>query len=272
MDLQRAIDIDYGQCFYSLKKNWKKMIAALVLGMIIGAAGAFFLADHDDQYIAVSSVYSMADGSYDNSAAGISAVRTYSYIIKSHKIAEEAAKLIHNGSLTGEDIYNMISTEEQVIQGTTYVYENQNSVAVIYAKYKEEEIAAEVANAVAEAFAEEVNKLFSSEVVQVLDHAGGGERIYSASVTYLMYIGAGGAAAAILYIVYLIASVIFSGKVVTVRDASLYGQLEVISAVPLFCEKSVSSRRGFAASRTLERKRRFGKEGERIWTRVKKSV
>lgn len=255
MNLQRAIDIDYGQCFYSLKKNWGKIIVALLLGMIIGAVCAFFLADHDDQYIAVSSVYSMADGSYDNSAAGISAVRTYSYIIKSHKIAEEAAKLIHNESLTVEDIYNMISTEEQVIQGTTYVYENQNSVTVIYAKYKEEEIAVEVANAVAKAFAAEVNKLFIDEVVQVLDHASEGERIYNALKTYLMYIWAGGAVTAILYILYLLANVIFSGKIVTVRDASLYGQLEVIGSIPLFYEKGVASKKGFGSSRTSDRKR-----------------
>lgn len=242
MNLQKVIDIDYERCLRGLKNNAIRIVIALILGMLVGVVVFAVTGDRDDKYTASASVYSLAYGSYEDSANGISAIRTYSYIIKSYRIAERAALLMNDDAITTEEIYQMINTEEQVIQGTTYVYENQSSVIAIYAESSNMEDAVKVVNAVADAFTIEVNRISGMDFAHVLDYAGSAEKSYNATSSLLQYTCIGGIFAAMLYVISILAKIIFSDKIVSVKDAGLYGQLEVIGVIPQFCPEDFTEK------------------------------
>ena len=141
---------------------------------------------------------------------------------------------MNDDAITKEEIYEMINTDAQVIQGTTYIYENQSSVIAIYAESDNLENAVKAVNAVADAFTIEVNRISGMNFAHVLDYAGSAEKSYNAVTSLLIYAAIGGAIAAVLYVIYILGTIIFSNKIVSVKDACLYGQLEVVGVIPQF--------------------------------------
>lgn len=232
--LQRIIEIDFERCFKGLLRGWRFLLLSLILGLLVGGGTAVFLVDGENQYDAAASIYSITYGSYTDSEKGVSAIRTYSDIIKSYKVAERAALILGDDSITKETIYDMIHTDDRVITGTTYVYENMSSVIKIHAVYQDRDMAVAVVNAVADAFVIEVNGIAESDFVHVLDYAVDADVSYSAPKHQMMAVAAGGLGFLLLGCLVILGRIIFSKKIVTVRDASLYGQLEVIGAIPKF--------------------------------------
>lgn len=234
MGLQRIVEIDYERCLKGLVRGRVFLMLCTLLGLLIGGLCAYFLVDDQDRYEAEASVYSIAYGSYTDSELGVTAIRTYSDIIKSYKVAERAALLLGDASLTKEDIYHMIRTDERVIEGTTYVYENQSSVIHIWAEFENRQIAMRVANAVADAFVMEVNSMSDVDSTQVLDYAYDAPKSYNALQQQALVL-AGCCLGMLLLGCFIIwYRIIFSKSIVSVSDASLYGQLEVIGVIPKF--------------------------------------
>ena len=199
-----------------------------------GGIWSCFFAEHQNRYKAEASVYSIAYGSYSDSEMGVTAIRTYSDIIKSYKVAERALLLLGDDTLTKDDIYDMIHTDERVIEGTTYVYENLSSVIRIWAESPNQQIAIRVANAVADAFVMEVNSISDVDSTQVLDYAVDAEKAYDAIKYQFQIIILSGLSGLLLGCCYVLWQVVFSKSIVSASDASLYGQIEVIGTIPTF--------------------------------------
>lgn len=234
MNFQRAIDVDVMQCLMVLRKNLVKIIAALLIGLLIGTGCAFGLEDNwEDQYTASASVYSLVDSSYEDSAIGISAIRAYSYIVKSYSVAQQIADKLEGSDLNAQEIYDMLRIDDQVIQGTTYVYENQASVLTIYADYSDPQVAMMVANTAADVFIKNVNQIFPQDYLRVLDYAYDTEKTFNVVKRFSLYIAAGGIGVTLLAVGALISTVVFAKRVVTTGDCSLYGELDVLGVIPV---------------------------------------
>lgn len=234
MNLQRVINIDIRRCFIMLAKKARILFAGSIVGALCGILLILFWIEDEDRYDAQAAVYSIAYGSFDESEKGISAILAYSDIIKSYKIAEKAALLIGDGNLNKEKIYDMIEVEEKVIQGTTYVYENDSSVIRIHAVSNNHDEAVKVVNAVADAFVMEINGISDSNSTDVLDYAYTAEKSYNALLEQAMWLGICIVAGVLICAFYICYKVIFSDTIVSVKDASLYGQFDIIGAIPKF--------------------------------------
>ena len=237
--MRKVIDIDLIRCLECLKKNIFNIVIVVVLGMLLGEVGFVLLEEPENAYTAEATVYAFASGSSAVSEEGIYVIRTYSEIIKSLRIAQRAAVLLDIPDVTGEDIYDMISTDSLVFQGTTYVYEDKSSVIHIYAESEDKELAIAVVNAVANAFIDEINRMSSvdSAFAHVLDHAADAEKTYNALKTQILYMALGGVGLAFVYAACLMGMVILSPRMATVKDATLYGQLDVIGVIPAIEER-----------------------------------
>lgn len=234
MNIRRIIEIDFRRCFKGLVKGKLFLLLLTVLGGIVGVAGAFYAIDDKNKYDAAASVYSIAYGSYSESEQGISAIRTYSDIIKSYRVSERAALLLGDSTITKEVVYDMIRVDSLVVEGTTYLYENNSSVINIHAESEDADKAMRVVNAVADAFVLEINSLSEIPSTQVLDYAYDTEVSYNAKEMQAIVIACSLVGGLLLGCLIILYKIIFSRKIVTVNDASLHGQFEIIGVIPRF--------------------------------------
>lgn len=236
MNLDQVIAIDFKKCLQKIRKNFFFILGTAVIGACLGWLISAKVLPSDSLYRASASVYCFSDGSPYESEQGNSVLRIYSEIIKSHKIAECAKDLLGDTDITAEEIYQMVSTDERFVAGSTYIYENMSSVIHIYAEGENPEKCKIAANAVAEAFSQEMNKLSATDSIQVLDYALDSEQIKNAEKKMLLTILAGMMGFAFIHTAIIAGTTIFSDRLETIRDAELYGQLTVLGTIPYFKE------------------------------------
>ncbi|MBQ8822020.1 MAG: hypothetical protein IJZ82_05215 [Lachnospiraceae bacterium] len=230
MDFGRIIEIDFLRCFKAIFRNIKWVILSTFAFLFIGVLVAVLYLDTENVYDAKASVYSIAYGSYSDSADGIQAIRAYRDIVKSVRVAERAAVLLGDSSLDKYAIYDMIEVEEGEVNA--YGVESESSIINIHAKSTNPEDAIRVANAVASAYAMEVTSITNSDNVQVLDEAYYCEVTYNALKQQIIYTAVIAVAGMLLAIVAIVLREIFSTKIVTVEQGSLYGELDIIGVIP----------------------------------------
>lgn len=234
MDIKRIINIDFRRCLKGLIKGKYFIILLSVMGGILGGILAFAGMDTENKYDAMATVYSIAYGSYDESEQGLTAIRTYSDIIKSYKVAERAALLLGDSTITKEIVYDAINVEPLVVEGTTYLYEEKSSVISIHAVNEDKNKAIRIVNAVADAFVLEVNGLSEVSSTQVLDYAYEAEISYNACKMQMFAIAGALLGGFFLGCVTILGRIVFSSKIVTVNDASLHGEFDVVGVIPRF--------------------------------------
>ena len=232
MDFSRIIEIDFGRCFKALFKNLKWIICTAVLFFVIGVLGAVFYVDTQNVYDAKSSVYSIAYGSYSESAEGINAIKTYAEIVKSLKVSERAALLLGDDSLDKFTIYDMIEVEGDEVDANGYPTD-ESAIINIHAYSTNKEDAIRVANAVANAYVMEVTSITMSDSVQVLDEAYNCDIMYNAPKQQIIFIAALTLLGIVLSCAVIVLHEIFSSKIVTLKQGSLYGELDIIGVIPM---------------------------------------
>lgn len=230
MDFGRIIEIDFLRCIKAVFRNFKWVVCSTFAFLFIGVMAAVLCLDTENVYDAKASVYSIAYGSYSESANGIQAIRTYRDIVKSVRVAERAALLLGDSSLDKFAIYDMIEVEEGEVNA--YGVESESAIINIHAQSTNPEDAIRVANAVASAYAMEVTSITNSDSVQVLDEAYYCEVTYNALKEQAILAGVITVAGFLLACVIIVLMEIFSTRIVTVEQGSLYGELEIIGVIP----------------------------------------
>lgn len=231
MDFSRIIEIDFSRCLKALWTHVHWIIVSMVSFFVIGILVAVFYLDTENVYDAKSSVYSITYGSYTDSANGIQAIKTYSDIVKSLRVAERAALLLGDDSLDKFTIYDMIEVEEPEANSLGYVTDD-SSIIQIHAYATSKEDAIRVANAVANAYVMEVSSITNSDSVQVLDEAYSCEVTYNALKQQLIYIALFTVLGIISGCMVIILCEIFSNKITSLQQGSLYSQLDIIGVIP----------------------------------------
>lgn len=232
---EKIVEIDITRCLKAMWKHRGWVVVTGMLGLVAGIFFSVFCVDIDDQYEAVASVYSISYGSYDESAQGIQLMKAYEDVVKSLQVAERATLLLGDGSLDKFQIYEMIEVEDT---STENYYDDSSNVVYIHAYASTPEMAVKVVNAVANAFVMEVNTISKNDSIQVLDEAFEAEKIYNALKKQIIFWVLGLAGGMILACTTIAIIVIFSDKISSVQDASLYGELEIIGAIPVKTTKN----------------------------------
>ena len=232
MDFSRIIEIDFGRCFKALLNKIKLIIATTIAFGVIGVLVAVFYLDAENVYDAKASVYSIAYGSYSESAEGINTIQTYSEIVKSLKVAERAALLLGDDELDKFTIYDMIEEEKPQTSADGYSQE-ESSIINIHAYSTKKEDAIRVANAVANAYVMEVTSVTMTDSVQVLDEAYTCAIEYNALKQQIIYIIIFLLIGLVFSCCVVICCEIFSTKILSLKQGSLYGELEIIGVIPV---------------------------------------
>lgn len=228
MIFEKIVEIDIVRCLKAIWKRKERVMIASLVGLVLGVLLAVFYVDTVDEYKATASVYSISYGSYDASAEGLQTLRAYEDVVKSLRVAERAALLLGDGSVDKFAIYDMIELEEDSDSQSA-----NSSILNISAKTTNPDMAVAVANAVAHAFVLEINSVSPNESVQVLDEAYSADCVYNAIKKQVIFCALGLIGGLAIACVVIACVVIFSDKVSTVQDASLYGELEIIGAIPV---------------------------------------
>lgn len=234
MNFRRIVNIDFRRCARGLWRGKYFLFLTMLLGLALGILFTVFAVSKENEYTATSTVYCISYGNYSESQSGTDAMRTYSSIIKSHRIAEHAAMLIADPDITGEDVYEKIEVDSLYVQSVAYAYENKTPIISMHAMDESEQTAVSIVNAVADAFVQEINGLSDSDSIRVLDYAYEGEMTYNAMLSCFLTLIAAivlGLMAGCGIILFLI---VFTDRVVSVDDAGLYGQLNVVGIIPDF--------------------------------------
>jgi len=220
------VKVDFRRYLLAIKKNiWKIGIVTLISFFV-----ALFLNYRvkDNEYTASADVYGAAFGSYSESIEGVTALKTYADIIKSKKVADKAAKYIEEDEssehIDGEMVKDMI----------TYSFDETSPIYRIEATSSSPSLSMSVANAVAKAFVDQMNTITGDGSAQILDEAYKYEKSFDGKKSQLLNIIIITLAGFFVSVLAVIIYSFFSKKVMSVHDATLNGELEIIGVIPNF--------------------------------------
>jgi len=218
--MKREVEIDIGRCLKALvNKFWLIIIAVIFTGLV---GMAITLQDDVNVYLATSSVYSAASGSYYDSIQGTYAMQNYNEVARSLKVCNRAAQILDIEDVDGYDI----------MESTAVVTSEESNIIYIEGYSENPELAIEYSKALANAFVMEMQNITGSDEIQILDEA------YTYKIDFdveshrlkirLIAILAGVAISSI----YIILSEMFRKKVATIQECSVGGELDIIGVIP----------------------------------------
>lgn len=228
MNDARLIEIDFLRCIKSLWEHIRLILAVTAFSLLAGAILSWFTLERENIYEAVSSVYINADGTAYETAESSQMLVAYIDVIKSLKVAERASILLGNEGMNKYEISEMVNVDYQNNDYATF----KSTVIRIRVSSKDSTAAVNVANAVAQAFSLEMASITGKNDVQVLDEANGAVKIYNAKKQLVLVTGLITVGGCILICAMIVLYEIFSFRLNTIKDGTLYGQLDIIGVIP----------------------------------------
>lgn len=178
MDVQELETMDYDiieNAKMALYRLWKqKWIVVMVTLFGVFASFAFIgVVGVQTNYLAKATIYSAVYGSYEDSTYGVKVMNTYASLLKSQSVCERAAASLQDQGINATTLKNMASNGYIYLSGAS---RNSNSYGyqltlVAYSGTSENVVA--IANAMAQAYTDEINDLMGNNMLQVMDKALG---------------------------------------------------------------------------------------------------
>ncbi len=214
--MEKEIRIDFVRCIKETFRRWYIIIGVAMVCFL----AAYIATDHSENlFSANATVYSANYGSYQQSVEGLNAMKLYSEIINSRKVADRAAMFLGN-NVVGEDLLSMVSSS----------YTQESAVLYIKAVSANPEFAVKVANAFADSFIIEAQNITGGDNVKLLDPAQ--YAVQNGMSKRKKYCLIATAVGLFIPTAIIVLAQIFSDKVYHIEDAELDGQLEVIGIIP----------------------------------------
>ena len=157
----------------ALSEIWKKKILVLLLTIAGFLVALIFVSIRGNsvQYYSSATLFSAVYGSYSESNEGVAVMNKYADMIKSSRVCNRAAQSLADYNISASDLQKMVSNGMIKVGGastksTSYGYQLKISV------YSDSsQLVLPITNAMASAFAEELNDLTGSSAIQVMDEA-----------------------------------------------------------------------------------------------------
>lgn len=156
--------------FYRL---WKlKMV--VILMTLIGVLASFIfigIVGIQTNYYATASIYSAVYGSYEDSTDGVKVMNTYASLLGSTRVCERAAASLQEQGITADTLRSMVASSRIYLSGASSDSKSYGYRLTLVATSSSPERIVNIANAMATAFADEINDLLGTSTLQVLDEA-----------------------------------------------------------------------------------------------------
>lgn len=161
--------------FVALRELWKKKLLIILVTIAGFLMAVIFISikGNSTNYYSSATLFSAVYGSYSDTTAGVAAMNRYTDLIKSSRVCSRAAQNLAGYNITTADLQRMTADGSIRVSGAStnsasYGYKLTVSV---FSESKEQILA--IANAMAAAFAAELNDLLGSQTIQVMDEATG---------------------------------------------------------------------------------------------------
>jgi capsular polysaccharide biosynthesis protein len=236
---KNEIEIDVFRCINALFKK-KKIIACITaLFLVIGVA--LTVNPGEDKYTASSTVYAAADGSYADASNAVTAMNAYLDVAKSYKVSQRAALIIGRSDVSATDVQEATNVNSSATTSKTSstISSFMNSSATIItftATSTEPALAMEMADAMAQSYAIEMNSIFNSDSVKTLDNAYTYVKSTNATIEAWKDRIKVTAVGFVLACLLVVICEIFDRKVRTIREASIRESIPVIGIIPDYKE------------------------------------
>lgn len=239
MDIKELETADYDilenikAAFYRL---WKlKMV--VVLSTLIGLLTFFVylsIVGNKTEYRSMAGIYSAMYGSYEDSAEGVRVMNNYASMLGTSRVCERAAETLGDSSLTAAELSNMVRSGEIYLAGASSNSRDFSYRLTLVVSTENMHRMVDVANAMAQAFADEINDFLGVSTVQVLEPA---TTIYSAkSINVTMFMILFAAAGFFLSAGLIFLKEFFSKKVYTIGQCEQKQEM-ILGMIPYSSKK-----------------------------------
>ena len=156
--------------FYRL---WKMKIVVLLMTLIgFLAFGVYVgLAGVKTSYFATASIYSAVYGSYEDSMGGVTVMNQYASMLGSTRFCDRAAGSLQEYGITSNELRSMVANGNISLSGASTDSKTYGTKLTLVVNVGTSEYVVDVANAMAKAFADEINDLLGVSTLQVMDEA-----------------------------------------------------------------------------------------------------
>ena len=178
MDIKELETADYDilenvkTAFYRL---WKLKIVVVLMTLIGLLASVLYISMVGvyTNYRSSATIYSAVYGSSEETNAGVAMMNTYASLLGSTRVCERAANSIIDTNITAAQLRSMVNSGYIFISGASTSSKSYSYKLTLVVVSSDPQYVAVVANAMAQAFVNEINELQGTSTLQVLDEARG---------------------------------------------------------------------------------------------------
>lgn len=179
----------------ALREVWKKKLLIILVTIAGFLMSIIFISikGNSTNYYSSATLFSAVYGSYSDTTTGVAAMNRYTDLIRSSRVCNRAAQNLVGYNITSADLQRMTANGSIRVTGA-----NTNSMSYgykltisVHSESKEQILA--ITNAMASAFASELNDLLGTQTIQVMDEATGYASYSTLNVVLyiLLFTGAG---------------------------------------------------------------------------------
>ncbi len=152
---------------------WKLKFIVVLCTLVGFCASLIFigLVGVRTNYRSTAKIYSVVYGSYSESSAGVSVMNLYSGLIGTSRVCDRAAEKLTGTNITSNTLRNMVGSGQIYLSGASQDSKKYGYSLTLVVTASTPEYVVDVANAMATAFADEINGMLGSSSVQVMDES-----------------------------------------------------------------------------------------------------
>ena len=196
--------------FYRLWNLKLVVILAAFVGFLASLVYISVVGVHTTYY-SVASIYSAVYGSYQESTDGVKVMNTYANLLNTSRVCGRAAENLQECRYSAKELQSMVNSGAIYLRGYSTDSKKYGYSLTLVATSGRSEFVVEIANAMAQAFADEINDLLGSSTLQVLNPAQSISTMQSINVK--LYIALFTIAGMLLAIMVIFVKEFFSSRV-----------------------------------------------------------
>ncbi|WP_028241938.1 Wzz/FepE/Etk N-terminal domain-containing protein [Pseudobutyrivibrio ruminis] len=235
---KNELEIDVGRCLRALLKKKKFIALMTALFFIVGIGLTLDIGQ--DMYTSNATVYAQTDGTFTDAANAVTAMNAYLDVAKSYRVCQRAALIVGRNDIAATDVQDAVTVFTSGTKSSSSTVTNfMNSSATIItfsATTADAALSMEIADAMAESYATEMESILSTDAVKTLDSAVTYTKTTDAQLEawknriFVALIGA------VIACLVIVACEIFDRKVRTVREATIRENIPVLGIIPDYKE------------------------------------
>lgn len=167
----------------ALYRTWKLkwvIVFATAIGALLSIAFIKYRGDKFSYY-STASIYSAVYGSYTETVGGVSLMNTYASVLGTTRVCERAAAEIKDSKITAKYLMSMVETGKVALVGASSESKKYGYNLILQTVMDSPDNVVAITNAMADAYASELNDLLGANTLQVFEKATVTKKVKSVS-------------------------------------------------------------------------------------------